>query len=99
MKSVVLALAILSTTAASALADTPISINPEGKVCERGTRALLSGTVECPAGYFGDVSISLDQVVRAKKTINHAYGYVGSPQVTCTGSPQTFQVSVTPYDR
>ena len=86
-----LALAILAATAAPVMAQTAVSVDPTGQVCQPGDRILLSGTVQCPAGYTGGVSIFVRAPNRAARSIATGFGSTG---ITCTGSPQSYQVTI-----
>lgn len=70
MKHSVFALAVLSAMAAPAFAQSmEITVAPGGTISEAGAQAVLSGTIQCPAGYSGYNSANLVQVQKGAKPL------------------------------
>jgi hypothetical protein len=93
--SVFLALAIACATAGSALAQetASISLSPTAQLLAKGAGVRLTATVQCPAGYQGGTGGGCNE--RVGPTVVSGDGGV---DFTCTGSPQTVQFVISPYE-
>jgi hypothetical protein len=94
MRRSLLALAVVCATAGPALAQTEFSItlNPTGQLLAKGGGAKISATVTCTAGATGGASAFCSQ----RSGRSTAQGSGPSTDITCSGSPQTVDLSIFP---